>query len=220
VARARGASALTDPGKEDVGRRTLRIGLTGPIGCGKSTIAGWLAELGAHVIDADRVARDVTAPGTPALDEIRARFGNDVFNASGELDRAALGRVVFGDAGRLRELEGIVHPAVRPRIEAALAQAEAAGVPAVVLEAIRLIEGGWDRQLDEVWLVTCDAASQRARLAARGLAEAEADRRIEAQRELVGRVTPRATRVIDTTGPAEAVRAAIEEALAAALGDR
>jgi dephospho-CoA kinase len=200
--------------------KSLRIGLTGPIGCGKSTIAGWLVELGAHVIDADRVAREVTAPGAPALATIRERFGDTVFTPAGELDRAALGRIVFGDAARLRELEGIVHPAVRPLIEAAMEAAEAAGAPVVVLEAIRLIEGGWDRQLDEVWLVTCDPDTQRARLAGRGLAGADADRRIVAQHELMERARPKATRVIDTSGSPAAVRAAVEEALSSARADR
>lgn len=220
MARARGAGPLSGARDRVAGRQAVRIGLTGPIGCGKSTIAGWLADLGARVIDADRVAREVTAPGAPALATIRERFGDAVFTAGGELDRAALGRIVFADAARLRELEAIVHPAVRPEIEAAMAAAEAAGAPVVVLEAIRLIEGGWDRHLDEVWLVTCHPDAQRVRLAGRGLAGGDADRRIAAQHELVTRVRPKATRVIDTTGPAEAVQIAVRAALADALADR
>ncbi len=199
---------------------SLRIGLTGPIGCGKSTIAGWLAELGARVVDADRITRQVTAPGAPALVLIRERFGDGVFAPDGTLDRAALGRIVFADADRLRELEGITHPVVRPEIEAAIVAAESDGATIVVLEAIRLIEGGWQRDVDEVWLVTCHADDQRERLAGRGLAGADADRRIEAQRELVERVRPHATRVIDTAGPAARTRVQVERALEEALTGR
>ena len=134
--------------------RPLRIGITGPIGCGKSTVAGWLGERpGVVVIDADVVAREVLEPGEPALDAVVARFGSDLLRADGSLDRAALGRVVFADPAALRDLEAIVHPAVRPRILAAMDGAAADGAEAVVVEAIRLVEGGLAALCDEVWLV-------------------------------------------------------------------
>ncbi len=88
------------PGRSMRGGRPVVIGLTGPIGCGKSTVAAMLGELGGAVVDADALAREVTAPGQPALNAIRDRFGDDVFEGSGALDRAALGDVVFSDAGR------------------------------------------------------------------------------------------------------------------------
>ena len=136
---------------------TVRIGLTGPIGCGKSTVAGWLGERpGVVVIDADRVAREVVEPGEPALDAVLARFGPDVLRDDGSLDRAALGRIVFADPAALRDLEAITHPAVRPRILAAIDRAAADGAAAVVIEAIQLVEGGLAELCDEVWLVTCD----------------------------------------------------------------
>ena len=182
-------------------RRTVRIGLTGPIGCGKSTIAGWLALLGAAVVDADEIARDVTAPGQSAHDEVLARFGDPVRTADGGLDRAALARIVFADQEALTTLEAIVHPAVRPRILEAIAAAEAAGAPAVVVEAIKLVEGGLVELCDEVWLVTCDPRVQRERLLARGASPDDADRRIDAQRGLAERLRPAASRVLDTTGP-------------------
>jgi dephospho-CoA kinase len=91
-------------------RRTIRIGITGPIGCGKSQVARWLADRGAEVIDADVVAREATAPGTRAHAAILRRFGAPVTSPDGTLDRTALGRVVFGDPAALRTLEGIVHP--------------------------------------------------------------------------------------------------------------
>jgi len=182
--------------------RTIRIGLTGPIGCGKSTVAGWLAARGAVVVDADEVARDVTAPGQPAHDAVLAHFGDPVRGADGTLDRAALARLVFSDPAALADLEAIVHPAVRPQILAVVESADAAGVPAVVIEAIKLVEGGLAALCDEVWLVTCDARVQRERLLARGASPEDADRRIAAQRGLVERLRPAASRVLDTTGPA------------------
>ncbi|MGZ8502491.1 MAG: dephospho-CoA kinase, partial [Candidatus Limnocylindrales bacterium] len=106
------------------GRRAVRIGLTGPIGCGKSTVARWLGERpDVVVIDADAVARDVLDRGEPALDAVLARFGHELLRPDGELDRAALGRLVFGDPAALRDLEAIVHPAVRPRILAGIERA-------------------------------------------------------------------------------------------------
>jgi dephospho-CoA kinase len=162
-------------------RGSLRIGLTGPIGCGKSTVARWLAEDGAVVVDADDVAREVTAPGEPAAAEIADRFGRGLVRADGSLDRAALARIVFADEERLRELESIVHPAVRPRLLAAVEAAEESGAPIVAIEAIKLVEGGLAALCDEVWLVTCEPAEQRARLAGRGVDPADADRRITVQ---------------------------------------
>lgn len=203
---------------------TIRIGITGPIGCGKSTIAGWLRELGATVIDADAIARDVVEPGQPALAAVLEAFGSEVQDPHGNLDRAALGRLVFGDPAALRRLEAIVHPAVRPRIVAAIDAAELAAAPAVVIEAIKLVEGGLAALCDEVWLVTCSPATQLERVIARGAAPADADARIAAQGDLAGRHAAAATRVLDTSGSMEEARAAAaaayREALAAAEAPR
>ncbi|HEU5204129.1 MAG TPA: dephospho-CoA kinase, partial [Candidatus Limnocylindrales bacterium] len=173
--------------------RTLRIGLTGPIGCGKSTVAGMLAERGVRVIDADDVAR-ATYQERAVRDAVVARFGESVRLADGSIDRASLARIVFADQDALRDLEAIVHPAVRPRILASIDAAEARGAPAVVVEAIKLVEGGLAELCDEVWLVTCDAPIQRGRLRERGVADDDAERRIAAQRHLRDRVEPVATR--------------------------
>jgi dephospho-CoA kinase len=196
--------------------RARRIGITGPIGCGKSQVARWLGELGAVTVDADAVAREVTAPGQPAHDAVLARFGSAVTAADGTLDRAALARIVFADPAQLRDLEAIVHPAVRPRILAAIDAADAAGAPAVAIEAIKLVEGGLAALCDEVWLVTCDAAAQRERLLARGTPAADADRRIAAQAGLEDRVGPVATRVVDTSGEAAGTRELVEALFRAA----
>jgi dephospho-CoA kinase len=201
---------------------SLKLGLSGPIGCGKSTVLGWLASRGVMVIDADQVAREVTSPGTPASAAILAAFGPDVAGPDGGLDRAALAGIVFGDPAQLRRLELITHPVVRERILGAIRAAEAAEVPVVALEAIRLLEAGYPAILDEVWLISCDPAEQRRRLAERGLSEADASARIAAQAGLADRLQSVATRLIDTSGtPAEAearVAGALAQALAAREG--
>jgi dephospho-CoA kinase len=197
--------------------RAVRIGITGPIGCGKSTVGGWLAARGAIVVDADAEARAITAAGQPAHDAILERFGDVVRGPDGTLDRAALARLVFSDAAALRDLEAIVHPAVRPRILAAIAGAEAAGARAVVIEAIRLVEGGLAALCDETWLVTCTPDEQRARLAGRGVAPDDAARRIAAQADIAARLAAAATRILDTGGDRTAAEARAATAYAAAL---
>ena len=189
----------------------VRAALTGGIATGKSFCLAKFAELGAATIDADVLARDAVAPGSQGLADVVTRFGDRVLRPDGTLDRAALGRVVFNDPDALRDLEAIVHPAVRPRILSAIDAAERAGAPAVVIEAIKLIEGGLAEHCDEVWLVTCDAAVQRERLVGRGTTPADAADRIAAQAgsTATSRVV---TRVIDTSGDPASTRSAVEEA--------
>ena len=199
---------------------TRKIGITGPIGCGKSTVARWLGERsGVSVIDADHEARLVLAPETPEVEAVYRRFGQDLRRANGELDRGALSRIVFKDPEALHDLESIVHPAVRPRILAAIERAERAGARAVVIEAIKLVEGGLAELCDEVWLVSCEPAVQRERLVGRGDAEDDAAARVDAQGDLAERLRTRATRVVDTNAdPADtrrSVDALFDEASAA-----
>jgi dephospho-CoA kinase len=194
------------------------IGITGPIGCGKSTIAHWLGErAGVDVIDADHQARLVLSPGTPEVEAVYARFGAVLRRPNGELDRAALGRLVFGDEAALRDLEAIVHPAVHPRILRAMKRAAGRGARAVVIEAIKLVEGGLAELCDEVWLVTCTPEVQLERLLERGDPTGDARQRVAAQADIVDRLRPSATRVVDASGdPAttrEMVDALLDEAL-------
>jgi dephospho-CoA kinase len=199
-------------------RRATVIGITGPIGCGKSTVARWLGEQpGVEVIDADQAAREVVEPGSPGAAAVLARFGDAVRAADGAIDRAALGRIVFSDPAALRDLEAIVHPLVRPRMLAAIDAASSRGARAVIVEAIKLVEGGLADHCDEVWLVECRPDVQLERLVGRGTATADAEQRIAGQGGLVGRVRPRATRLIDTSGDEAATRRAAEAALAAAI---
>lgn len=200
---------------------TLRIGLTGPIGCGKSTVSRWLAERpGVVLVDADHEARAVLAQGTAEVDAVYRRFGEGLRGPDGELDRAALGRLVFDDPAALSALESIVHPAVRPRILAAIEGAEKGAAEAVIIEAIKLVEGGLADLCDEVWLVTCAADEQLDRLIARGSLRADAIARIQAQGDITERLRPAASRLIDTSGGIEVTHrrtlAAYEAALAAA----
>lgn len=200
------------------GARPLIIGLTGPIGCGKSTVARWLGERpGVVVIDADRVARDVLAADSPETGAVYARFGDELRRPDGELDRAALGRIVFTDPAALRDLEAIVHPAVRPRILAEVDAAGAAGAVAVVIEAIKLVQGGLTALCDEVWLVTCAPDEQLERLVGRGTGADDARDRIAAQGDLATRLRPAATHVIDTGEAPAATRSHVEERLEAVL---
>ena len=194
--------------------RTLKIGITGPIGCGKSTVLGWLATRGALVIDADQVPRELMSPGSAVVDSIVGAFGPDVAGPGGSLNRAALAVIVFNDPDQLDRLEAITHPVLRERILQLIAAAESAAVPIVALEAIRLVDGGYPALLDEVWLVTCDAAAQRERLAARGLSVDDAAARIEAQADLAEHTRPVATRIIDTSGTLAATEALVDAALA------
>lgn len=174
----------------------LRIGLTGGIASGKSTVAGMLADCGAVIIDSDRLAREVVEPGTEGLARIIERFGDRVI-ADGRLDRAVLGRIVFNDPEARRDLEAIIHPAVRRR--AAELEAEA-GPDAIVVQMIPLlVETGQQDNFDAVIVVDVPEQLQRERLMARsGLSAEEADARIAAQATREQRAAA-ATVVIDNS---------------------
>ena len=197
--------------------RTLLIGLIGPIGCGKSTVAGWLARRGAVVIDADRLTRELMAPGTPVTDAVFARFGEQFRLPDGSLDRLALGRLVFSDPADLAALESIVHPAISELLERVVRDASEKGPRAIALEAVKLVEVGHAVNCDEVWLITCDPATQLARLVGRGMAEADARQRIDAQAASLPLWRAAATRVIETSGQCDEVEPVVAQALDEAL---
>ncbi|MDQ1738838.1 MAG: dephospho-CoA kinase [Pseudonocardiales bacterium] len=159
----------------------LRIGLTGGIGSGKSTVAARLTELGAVVIDSDRLAREVVEVGSPGLARVVERFGADVLGPDGRLDRPGLGRLVFGDPGALADLNAIVHPLVRARSEALTAEADAAGAVAVVHDIPLLVENKLAAGYDRVIVVEAPLELRLRRLAGRGLDEETARARIAAQ---------------------------------------
>jgi dephospho-CoA kinase len=182
-------------------------------------VARWLAGRNGVAVDADVLAREVTAPGEPGHDAVLARFA-DVRAADGTLDRAALGRRVFSDPSALADLERIVHPLVRPRILEAISAARASGATVIAIEAIKLVESGYGAMCDEVWLITCPAQDQIERLIARGLAPQDARQRARAQAGMTERLGRAATRIIDTAGSAEETHRRIEQALFDALARR
>jgi dephospho-CoA kinase len=200
--------------------RAPLVGLIGPIGCGKSTVAGWLAERGAAVIDADQLTRSIMTPGSPVTDAIIARFGGEYRLADGSLDRAALGRLVFADADRLAELEAIVHPAVARVEQDAIRAADAVRPAAIVIEAIKLVEAGHAGWCDEVWLVTCEPEVQLARLIGRGMSDGDARQRIAAQSASLALWRSAATRILCTDGEPAAVELAVAAAFEELLGTR
>jgi dephospho-CoA kinase len=157
----------------------LRIGLTGGIGSGKSTVSALLAERGAVIVDADRIAREVVEPGTPGLAAVVEAFGDGVLTADGALDRPALAAIVFADDEARRRLDGIVHPLVRARaVELAADLPEDA---VVVNDVPLLVETGQAGSYDLVLVVAAEVETRVARLVRRGLAESDARARIAAQ---------------------------------------
>jgi dephospho-CoA kinase len=185
------------------------IGLTGNIGTGKSTVARMLADLGAEVIDADRLAHEVMAPHTHEWQRVVERFGRSILRPDETIDRRALGAIVFADPAALRDLEAILHPAVRARIRARFAAAER---PVVVVEAIKLLEGGLYLEVDAVWVVTATREVQLQRLMRlRGLTRTEAETRVDAQAPQAEKVA-RADVVIDNSDGLDYTR---EQVLAA-----
>jgi dephospho-CoA kinase len=215
---------MTGPSREPTDRDPAPpiVGLTGPIGCGKSTVAAYLAGLGGYVIDADELARRVTAPGEPTLAAVSERFGEGVFGSPGVLDRDALAAVVFADPEALRELEAIVHPAVRALVESELRHARETSAPFVVLEAIKLVEGGLADRCTDTWIVTCEPPEQRDRLRGRGLTDEDIERRVAAQgpdlaRRLDERLGSRPHRLVSASGSRESLRERVEDALADVL---
>jgi dephospho-CoA kinase len=186
----------------------MLVGLTGGIGAGKSAVAGRLAELGAIVIDSDRLAREVVAPGTDGLAEVVAAFGPAILGPDGSLDRPALGRLVFADPAARERLEKIVHPRVRARTAQLVAAAPAGSI--VVNDVPLLVESGLQDTFDLVIVVLASEATRLRRLVGgRRMSNKEARSRIAAQatdeqRRAVADV------VLDNNGTLAALRAAVD----------
>jgi dephospho-CoA kinase len=210
------------------------IGLTGNIGCGKSTVLAMLRERGAHVIDADRVTHDLQQPGEDVYMQIVAAFGAGILSApGGPIDRRKLGAIAFADPAALRRLEQIVHPAVHARIEAWLNSLKDEGrrlkdenesaslhpssfilhpFPVAVIDAIKLLEAGWRPLCDAIWVVTCPPEQQLARLiATRSMSAEEARTRIAAQPPQADKVA-QADVVIDNGGTIDDTRRQVDAA--------
>ncbi len=193
------ALVLTRPRRALV-MKPLRIGLTGGIGSGKSTVGAILAGLGAVVIDTDLIARQLTLPGGAAMAAIGAAFGPEFIAADGSLDRPRMRAAAFADDAARHRLEAILHPLIGVEVERAAAAAPASAT-ALVFDVPLLVESGrWRERVDYVWVVDCDEAVQVARVAARPGWSAEAARAVIAQQVPRGGAARRADAVIDNSG--------------------
>jgi dephospho-CoA kinase len=178
----------------------LRVGLTGGIGCGKSTVAAALRELGVPVFDADAFVHEMLKAGQPAYAEIVREFGNDILSRDGQIDRSVLGAIVFADRACLARLNQITHPRVMEAVVQWFDSHDRPGGPRVaVVEAALLVEAGYRESLDRLIAVSCPPDQQLARLLARGLTEGQALERIDAQMP-VAQKAALADYVIDTAG--------------------
>jgi len=189
----------------------LRVGLTGGIGSGKSAVSARLATLGATIIDADALAREVVAPGTDGLAEIVATFGNGVLAADGTLDRPGLGRIVFGDEEKLKQLNAITHPRVGRLMMDAVKAAEARGDAAIVYDVPLLVESKLQDGYGVVIVVECPREIRLERLEKRGLPRAEAEARMAAQATDEQRRAV-ATIVLDNSGTLDDLHAQVDRA--------
>ena len=190
----------------------LTVGLTGGIGSGKSEVSRRLRELGAVVIDADAVAREVVEPGTPGLAAVVEAFGEGVLLADGTLDREGLGRIVFGDPDKLARLNAIVHPLVGERIAGRMAEVERDHPDGVVVYDVPLlVENHLQDGYDVVLVVAASAETQLRRLVQqRGMSEDDARARIAAQAPLADKLAV-ADIVVDNDGPLAALGPRVQE---------
>jgi dephospho-CoA kinase len=191
-----------------VRRRILRVlGLTGGIASGKSTVSGILADLGAIIIDADQISRELTVPGSPLLAKIVEHFGSEILFPDGKLNRRLLAGIIFRHPEKRKVLEQITHPAIISRIKGRLEEIKKERPhTVVVIEAALLIEAGMTQMVDEVWLVTVDRSVQIQRLMSRdNLSFKEAIARIESQLPVEKKLA-HAHVVIDTGKDLQSVR--------------
>ena len=187
------------------------IGLTGGIGSGKSTVSQFLAELGAVILDADKVGHEAFKPGTEIWRQVVAAFGNQIVTPDGDIDRERLGKIVFGSSEARTRLNQIMHPPMYDMIKSQLEEYRRQGVSVVVLEAPLLLEAGWTSLVDEVWVTVAPEAAVLKRLGERtGLSEQESVKRIRSQLSTEERVK-HADVVIDTDCDLGELKAKVEE---------
>jgi dephospho-CoA kinase len=181
------------------------VGLTGGVGMGKSTAAGFLLQLGARVVDTDEIAHDLVRPGQPALAEIETEFGKKILTADGSLNRRALAEIVFNTEAARKKLEAILHPRIRERWQAQVETWRQENCPLAVVVIPLLFETQAENAFDKIICAACSPASQQARLAARGWSSAQIARRIAAQMPVEQKLA-RSHFVIWTEGSTEAHR--------------
>lgn len=198
----------------------ITIGLTGGIASGKSTVSRRLRQLGLPVFDADARSRAAVCKGSQGLALVIALFGEAYLTASGDLDRAKVAELVFHDRKALAKLEGVIHKVVLQEAGDFISAAKAGGAPLAVLDVPLLIECGWQKYVDQVWLVALSPEKQIERAMARsGMTEAEVKARIEAQMPLEEK-KKYAQFVIDNNGPLEAALAQVDRQVEAILSGR
>lgn len=184
------------------------LGLTGNIACGKSTVGQMLQAFGVYrYIDADAIVHELYLPGQPLVAQLAREFGPEILDASGGVDRKALGALVFGDPEKLRQLETLVHPAVQ---EAVIGQIRLIPDGQVgVLDAIKLVESGYASLCHGIWIVRCSPETQLRRLIEqRGMSEEEARARLAAQPATEPKLA-QATEIIDNDGSLEDLRSQV-----------
>ncbi|MFC2042216.1 dephospho-CoA kinase [Chloroflexota bacterium] len=187
------------------------VGLTGGIGSGKSTVAQFLTELGAAVIDADKVGHEAIQPGTPVFQKIVAAFGQQIIGASGEIDRARLGEIVFKNPQARERLNEIIHPIMYDMVMARLDDYQKQGVKVVVLDAPLLLDAGWASLVDEVWVTITTENTILERLSERSdLSAEEIKARIRSQLPSEERIK-HADVVIDTACTLDELKAKAKE---------
>lgn len=191
------------------------LGLTGGVGMGKSTAAGFLLELGVRVVDTDEIARQLVQPGRPALREIQSQFGSSVISPDGSLNRHQLAHLVFSDATALRRLEGILHPRIREEWQLQVGRWRRENCPVGVVIIPLLFETQAETCFDRIVCVACSAGSQRDRLNSRGWSDLQIRQRIAAQLPVEQKMA-RSQFVIWTEGAPEVHRRQVAEVISRA----
>ena len=186
------------------------FGLTGGVATGKSTAARMFHELGAEIIDADRIGHELFVKSSPVFAEVVGRFGRGVLDAQGEISRSRLGAIVFADPEKLRQLNAIVHPQIISQVEERAAELAARNKHSVILvDAALIFEAGIGGRFEKVIVTWCPPEMQMARLMDKGMTREEAGRRVAAQMP-VGEKKRRAHFVIDSSGPLEKTRVQVK----------